>query len=176
LTDRRQGELLIEVLHLYIRYGEESFRELTRALHDGSITKEIVELNDAVMVAARKEPRLLQRSVHRKPRRDEREELLERVRELEFSAAEKDRVVAELTRSIVDGKILQDARALRNFAEELGINAGRRRRTRWALVQEIVDLLLSAEIEYVKRCVGAARQTAGGSQLEGWAGIIVKDP
>jgi hypothetical protein len=93
-----------------------------------------------------------------------------------LSSSEKDKIVGELARFIVEGRILQDPRALRNFADELGLDGERRRRTRWALVQEIIDLLLAAELDYVKRCVIAARHTGGESQLKGWAGIIVRDP
>jgi hypothetical protein len=72
LTERRQRELLVKLLQLYNRYGESSFRELARALREGSITKEIAELQEAVILASPKKPKLLRQPVRRKAPRDER--------------------------------------------------------------------------------------------------------
>jgi hypothetical protein len=47
---------------------------------------------------------------------------------------------------------------------------------RWRLLSEIVDRLLSADFEYVRRQIDAAAQMANeGSELRGWADIIVRE-
>ena len=48
MTNKRHRDLLIELLRLYDRYGENAFRELARALRAGEIMDEIIQLSDAV--------------------------------------------------------------------------------------------------------------------------------
>jgi hypothetical protein len=92
------------------------------------------------------------------------------------SGAEKDRTIAELAYLIAGGRVLRDLRGLRNFAFDLGADDDLAQRTRWAVLNKIIDVLLQADTEYVKRYLGVANEIGrSGSQLEGWTGIIVKD-
>ena len=101
---------------------------------------------------------------------------MERIQALEGSGVEKDRIIAELAHLIAGGKVLRNLRGLRNFAFDLGADDGRAQKTRWAVLDQIIDVLLQADTEYVKRYAGVANEIGrSGSQLEGWTGIIVKD-
>jgi hypothetical protein len=118
LMNKKQRQLLIELLVLYDKYGETSFRGLALALRRGELVGEITELLDAV-------PRLSEsrRESSKRPRRNVRERagdkqnVLGRLESLRRGASEKERLIGDFGLALAQAKVLKDTRS---FATSLG--------------------------------------------------------
>lgn len=168
--------LLTELAALARRYHPEEFAGLARALEDGRLLSQLIEVVRQMEECSRQ--------THRKPEskktqspRSNRDVLLKMFDSLKETDPEKFDLLKEFMHSLTSGELLPTPGQVRAFAEEWGIPDMPPKASRTAICTKLLRFLSSkpaAEIRIAMEQARTRSTVSGGATLKDWADIIMR--
>ncbi|WP_332770570.1 hypothetical protein [Phenylobacterium sp.] len=170
MTNSKAERLKRELLSLYLRYGQATFREVLDQFRDGSALAGLPEVLAEIERSGPSRVRTRRTPARSFPDREDSTPA-----EIAASGHPDARKIADFYVDVTRGKLLRTPRALRGYAAQIGVELPNKTPSRSVLAKEFARRLLtmrdSARQDFLML---GERHDAEESSLRGWSDLIVK--